>query len=47
MEKTNTTLNEPKEVKKEKKKDDILEVVKQFITYFEETDRSQNNDYSI
>lgn len=43
----NRIVNEPKEVKKEKKKDDILEVVKQFITYFEETDRSQNNDYSI
>lgn len=36
-----------KEVKKKKPKDDILNIVKQFISYFEETDRSEKNDNSI
>lgn len=36
-----------KEVKKKKPKDDILDIVKQFISYFEETDRSEKNDNSI
>lgn len=35
------------EVKKKKPKDDILNIVKQFISYFEETDRSVKNDNSI
>lgn len=30
-----------KVLKKNKPKENILEIVKQFITYFEETDRSQ------
>lgn len=29
-----------KEIKKKRPKEDVLEIVKQFITYFEETDRS-------
>lgn len=33
--------------KKKKPKEDILEIVKQFITYFEEADRSEKDDYSI
>ena len=36
-----------KEIKKKKPKDDILNIVKQFISYFEETDRSEKNDNSI
>ena len=36
-----------KEVQKKKPKDDILDIVKQFISYFEETDRSEKNDNSI
>ena len=32
---------------KKKPKDDILEVVKQFINYFEAADRSGKNDNSI
>lgn len=33
--------------KRKRPKDDILEVVKQFISYFEETDRSERNDNRI
>ena len=33
--------------KKKRPKDDILEIVKQFISYFEETDRSEKDDNSI
>ena len=33
--------------KKKRPKDDILDVVKEFISYFEETDRSENNDNRI
>ncbi len=32
--------------KKKRPKDDILDIVKQFISYFEETDRSENNGNS-
>lgn len=35
------------EVKKKEPKDDILDIVKQFISYFEETDRSEKNGNSI
>lgn len=35
------------EVKKKRPKEDILEVVKQFISYFEETDRSEKDGNSI
>ena len=35
------------EVKKNQPKDDILNIVKQFISYFEETDRSEKNDNGI
>ena len=35
------------EVKKKKSKDDILNIVKQFISYFEETDRSEKDDNGI
>lgn len=35
------------EVKKKKPKDDILNIVKQFISYFEETDRSEKDDNGI
>lgn len=35
------------EMKKKRPKEDILEVVKQFISYFEETDRSESNGNSI
>lgn len=35
------------EVKKKEPKDDILSIVKQFISYFEETDRSEKNDNSV
>ncbi len=47
MNQFNVADNEEKSTKETRKKDDILDVVKQFISYFEETDRSQNNDYSI
>lgn len=47
MKEFNRATNDEKKAKETKKKDDILDVVKQFISYFEETDRSQNNDYSI
>ena len=39
--------DEEKNTKQKGEKDDILDIVKQFISYFEETDRSENNDYSI
>lgn len=32
---------------KKKAKDDILNIVRQFVGYFEEVDRSENNDNSI
>lgn len=32
---------------KKKPKDDILNIVKQFIGYFEEVDRSEADDHSI
>ncbi len=47
MQQSNISKNEEKQAKETGKKDDILDVVKQFISYFEETDRSENNDYSI
>lgn len=47
MNQLNVAENEEKGTKETRKKDDILDVVKQFISYFEETDRSQNDDYSI
>lgn len=33
--------------KEKKPKDDILNIVKQFVSYFEETDRSEVNGNSI
>ena len=36
-----------KEDKKKRPKEDILDVVKQFISYFEETDRGEQHDNSI
>lgn len=33
--------------KKKSPKEDILEIVKEFINYFEEVDRSQKDDNSI
>ena len=47
MERSNVSKDEEKGAKETRKKDDILDVVKQFINYFEETDRSENNDHSI
>lgn len=35
------------ETKKKRPKEDILDVVKQFISYFEETDRSEKNGNRI
>ncbi len=32
---------------KKRPKDDILNIVKQFIGYFEEVDRSETDDYSL
>lgn len=43
----NKGINAGEDTKETKKRDDILDVVKQFISYFEETDRSQDNDNSI
>ena len=36
--------NEDKKIKKKKPKDDILDVVKQFVNYFEQTDRGNKHD---
>lgn len=36
-----------RENKKKRPKEDILDVVKQFISYFEETDRGEQHDNSI
>lgn len=33
--------------KKRRPKEDVLEIVKQFINYFEEADRSEKNDNRI
>lgn len=33
--------------KKKRPKEDILEIVKQFINYFEEADRSESNDNRV
>lgn len=38
---------ENKQPKQKKPKEDILDIVKAFISYFEETDRSEENDNSI
>lgn len=38
------SVNQPK---RKRPKDDILDIVKEFISYFEETDRSENNDNRI
>ena len=32
---------------KKQAKDDILNIVKQFVGYFEQVDRSEKDDYSI
>nr|WP_302598598.1 hypothetical protein [uncultured Cellulosilyticum sp.] len=49
MMKENEKKQEFEETKANKKrpKDDILNIVKQFVGYFEEVDRSENDDYSI
>ncbi len=39
--KEQTNQQKPNTTKKKRPKEDILEVVKQFITYFEEIDRSK------
>lgn len=40
--------NEAKDQEKKKDpKENIMNVVKQFISYFEEIDRSEENDHSI
>lgn len=36
-----------KKTTKKRPKDDILDIVKQFISYFEETDRSEKDDNRI
>ena len=41
MEQNQQRNNQSSKIVKKKPKEDILEIVKQFITYFEETDRSQ------
>lgn len=38
---------EESKANKKKPKDDILNIVKQFVGYFEEVDRSEMNDHSI
>lgn len=38
---------EPIRPNKKKPKDDILNIVKQFVSYFEETDRGEGNDHCI
>lgn len=35
------------QTKEKRPKDDILNIVKEFISYFEETDRSEEDDNSI
>lgn len=35
------------QTKEKRPKDDILNIVKEFISYFEETDRSEENDNGI
>lgn len=37
---------EEKKTNKKKPKDDILNIVKQFVSYFEETDRGKKDDHS-
>jgi len=39
--------NTYKEQKRKRPKEDILDVVKQFINYFEETDRSEKDGHGI
>lgn len=46
----NSNMNKGNSVahgKKKRPKEDILEIVKEFINYFEEVDRSQKDDNSI
>ena len=47
VKKENSQPLNDKEIKKKRPKEDILDVVKQFISYFEETDRSEKNGNSI
>lgn len=46
MEAKNKLNNKEGEANKKKPKDDILNIVKQFVSYFEEVDRSEQYDYS-